>query len=282
MPNTVSLFTIKKAQKRPITMLTAYDFSTAKLFDQSSVDCLLVGDSMGMTILGEKTTLSVTLGDIIVHTRAVMRAAENAFVIADLPFGSYQISAKQAAKNAIKVVKKTGVHAVKLEGGKRVVKTVRKIVEAQIPVIGHLGLTPQSVNSFGGWKVQGKTFEAAQTLYQDALLLQEAGVTALVLECVPAPLAKFISDQLKIATIGIGSGAGCDGQVLVSQDMRGIYQGYVAPKFVQVFGNIGEQIVKATKDYCKAVESRDFPSITHEFGLGEEVITKLLGDKEQS
>ena len=236
MKNTVLTFKEAKEKHEKLTMLTAYDYSTAKLIDEAGINSILVGDSLGMVCLGYEDTLSVTMEDMIHHTRAVTRGAKNALVVADMPFMSYQTSVYDAVVNAGRLMKEGRAQAVKLEGGKEVVEQIKAIVNASIPVVAHIGLTPQSINAFGGFKVQGKSEEAAKRLLEEARAVEEAGAFAVVLECVPAKLAEFISKQISIPTIGIGAGAGCDGQVLVYQDMLGMYSDFV-PKFVKQYAN---------------------------------------------
>ena len=231
MKQTVATFQEAKQNQKKLTMLTAYDYSTAKLFDEAGIDSLLVGDSLGMVMLGYEDTLSVTMEDMLHHCKAVARGAKQAMVICDLPFLSYQTSVYDAVKNAGRLLQEGRAQAVKLEGGADMCPQIRAIVQASIPVMGHLGLTPQSVHAFGGFRVQGKTEDAAQKLIDDARRVEEAGAFALVLECVPAKLAQRISQMVSIPTIGIGAGAGCDGQVLVYQDMLGMYSDFT-PKFV--------------------------------------------------
>ena len=232
MKTTVATLKEKKLAGEKVTMLTAYDYSTAKLMDNAGIEMLLVGDSLGNVILGYENTLSVTMEDMIHHTFAVARGAENAMVVADMPFMSYQTSVYDAVVNAGRLIKEGHAHAVKLEGGKSVCPQIRAITEASIPVVAHIGLTPQSVNAFGGFKVQGKDAENAERLIEEAKAVQEAGAFAVVMECVPAKLAEYITSQISITTIGIGAGAGCDGQVLVYQDMLGMFPDY-KPKFVK-------------------------------------------------
>ena len=274
MKNTVLTFKELKEKQEKITMLTAYDYSTAKLIDESGVNSILVGDSLGMVCLGYEDTLSVTMEDMIHHTRAVTRGAKNALVVADMPFMSYQTSVYDAVVNAGRLIKEGRAQAVKLEGGKEVVEQIRAIVNASIPVVAHLGLTPQSINAFGGFKVQGKSEEAAQRLLEEARAVEEAGAFAVVLECVPAKLAEFISKEISIPTIGIGAGAGCDGQVLVYQDMLGMYSDFV-PKFAKQYATVGEVMGKAFADYNKEVKDGVFPEEKHTFKIDEEVIEKL-------
>ncbi|MDN5351505.1 MAG: 3-methyl-2-oxobutanoate hydroxymethyltransferase [Clostridiales bacterium] len=271
---TVGTFLEKKAAKEKITMLTAYDYSTAKLLDKAGVDSLLVGDSLGMTMLGYEDTLSVTLEDMIHHAKAVKRAATHAMVVCDMPFMSYHISVEDAVRNAGRIIKETGSQAVKLEGGAAVKDKIEAIVAAQIPVMGHIGLTPQSVNAFGGFKVQGKSEAQAKQLIEDAKMLEAAGCFSIVLECIPEKLATVISESIQIPTIGIGAGAGCDGQVLVIQDMLGMYDNFT-PKFVKDYASLNEHIVEAVKVYCEEVRSGAFPELKHTFKIDEEILKKL-------
>lgn len=274
MKNTVLTFKEAKEKHEKLTMLTAYDYSTAKLIDESGVNSILVGDSLGMVCLGYEDTLSVTMEDMIHHTRAVSRGAKNALVVADMPFMSYQTSVYDAVVNAGRLMKEGRAQAVKLEGGKEVVEQIRAIVNASIPVVAHIGLTPQSINAFGGFKVQGKSEEAAKRLLEEAKAVEEAGAFAVVLECVPAKLAEFISKKISIPTIGIGAGPGCDGQVLVYQDMLGMYSDFV-PKFVKQYAKVGEVMKKAFEEYIKEVKDGVFPEEKHTFKIDEEVIEKL-------
>ena len=255
-------------------MLTAYDYTTARIEDECGVNSILVGDSLGMTMLGYDTTLPVTMEDMLHHTKAVTKGAKNAFVVADMPFMSYQTSVYDAVVNAGRLVKEGGASAVKLEGGAEVCEQIRAIVDSSIPVVAHLGLTPQSVNAFGGFKVQGKTFDRAKQILEDAFKIQEAGACAVVLECVPAKLAEIISKNLVIPTIGIGAGAGCDGQVLVFQDMLGLNTGHT-PKFAKVFADAGEVFRKGFKDYIEETQNGAFPSEEHTFSIDDEIIAKL-------
>lgn len=271
---TVSSFLKSKKNGEKISMLTAYDYSTAKLLDEAGVDSLLVGDSLGMVMLGYENTLQVTIEDMIHHCRAVSRGAKRAMVIGDMPFLSYHISVEESIKNAGRLVKEANVHAVKLEGGREVVDKIKAIVKAQIPVMGHLGLTPQSVNMFGGFKVQGKSEEQARRLIEDALLLQESGVFAIVLECVPEKLAKIITEKLEIPTIGIGAGRYCDGQVLVTQDMLGMYTDFT-PKFVKKYADVANVFNKAVTRYIEEIKTGEFPAKEHGFTIKEEVLEKL-------
>ena len=274
MKNSVATFQKMKNEGTKISMLTAYDYSTAKLVDEAGINSILVGDSLGMVMLGYEDTLSVTMEDMIHHTAAVARGAKNALIIGDMPFMSYEASVEQAVMNAGRLMKEGRANAVKLEGGVRVVEQIRAITKAGIPVCAHIGLTPQSVNAFGGFKVQGKSAEAAQQLIDDALAVQEAGAFAVVLECVPAKLAAIISEKLTIPTIGIGAGAGCDGQVLVYQDMLALFSDF-KPKFVKHFGTIGAQMTAAFKAYDEEVKAGTFPAEEHTFKIDEEVLEKL-------
>lgn len=274
MKNTVATFQKMKDEGTKISMLTAYDYSTAKLVDEAGIDSILIGDSLGMVMLGYEDTLSVTMEDMIHHTAAVARGAKNALVIADMPFMSYEVSVEEAVANAGRLMKEGRANAVKLEGGVRVAEQIRAITKAGIPVCAHIGLTPQSVNAFGGFKVQGKTAEAAQKMVDDALAVQEAGAFAVVLECVPAKLAALISEKLTIPTIGIGAGAGCDGQVLVYQDMLALFSDF-KPKFVKHFGNIGPQMTAAFKAYDEEVKAGTFPAEEHTFKIDEDALKKL-------
>ena len=274
MKNSVATFQKMKDEGTKISMLTAYDYSTAKLVDEAGVNSILVGDSLGMVMLGYEDTLSVTMEDMIHHTAAVSRGAKSALVIADMPFMSYEPSVELAVKNAGRLMKEGRANAVKLEGGVRVAAQIKAITTAGIPVCAHIGLTPQSVNAFGGFKVQGKTEEGAQQMIDDALAIQEAGAFAVVLECVPAKLAALISEKLTIPTIGIGAGAGCDGQVLVYQDMLALFSDF-KPKFVKHFGNIGPQMTAAFKAYDEEVKAGTFPAEEHTFKIDEETLSKL-------
>ncbi len=271
---TTATFGEMKQKKEKITVLTAYDYSMAKLLEEAGVECLLVGDSLGMTMLGYEDTLAVTMEDMIHHTKAVRRGVKDAMVVADMPFLSYHISDEEAVRNAGRFIKEAGAHAVKLEGGFAVKSRIEAILAAQIPVMGHIGLTPQSVNVFGGFKVQGKSEEQAKKLIEEAKLLESLGCFAIVLECVPEKLATLISEQLHIPTIGIGAGAGCDGQVLVIQDLLGMYTA-MTPKFVKQYVNLKEPIVDAVKLYCDEVKSGAFPEPKHTFKIDDDIIKKL-------
>lgn len=277
--NTVSTLLEQKRSGDKITMLTAYDYTTAKIIDQCGVNSILVGDSLGMVMLGYENTLPVTMEDMIHHTAAVSKAAENAFVVADMPFMSYQISVQDAVANAGRLIKEGGAQAVKLEGGADVCDRISAIVKASIPVVAHLGLTPQSVNAFGGFKVQGKSLENARKLISDSLKIQEAGACAVVLEGIPAKLAEIITKKLDIPTIGIGAGKGCDGQVLVYQDMLGLTTGHT-PKFVKRFADLGTLMRQGITDYINETKSGEFPSAEHTYKIDDEVIAALLKEEE--
>ncbi len=271
---TVTSFQQAKDKGEKISMLTAYDFTTAQLLDDAGVDSILVGDSLGMTMLGYDTTLEVTMDDMIHHTKAVTRGTKTALVIGDMPFLSYHVSVEDTIRNAGRFIKEAGAHAVKLEGGIEMVEKVKALVAAKIPVVGHIGLTPQSVNMFGGFKVQGKSAEAAQAIIDDARALEAAGVFAIVLECVPSPLAKKITEVIGVPTIGIGAGKDCDGQVLVIQDVLGMYKG-LTPKFVKRYKETGDDIIEATKTYIEEINNGSFPEEKHTFGMKEDVLEKL-------
>ncbi|GAA0179837.1 3-methyl-2-oxobutanoate hydroxymethyltransferase [Clostridium sediminicola] len=274
MKNSVATFIKAKVDNNKLTMLTAYDYSMAKLIDEAGINGILVGDSLGMVCLGYKDTLSVTMEDIIHHTKAVTRGTKNALIVADMPFMSYQTSVYDAVKNAGRLVKEAGAQAVKLEGGAIVCDKIKAIVEAQIPVMGHLGLTPQSINIFGGFKVQGKNENAAKKLIQDAKKIEEAGAFSIVLECIPSELAKLISEKVSIPTIGIGAGSDCNGQILVYQDMLGMFSEFT-PKFVKKFENVGEIMKEGFKRYIEEVQDRTFPGEEHTFKINEDILNKL-------
>lgn len=274
MKNTVLTFAKAKEEKTKISMLTAYDYSTAKLMNDAGINSILVGDSLGNVVLGYENTVSVTMEDMIHHTKAVSRGAKDALVIADMPFMSYQTSVYDAVVNAGRLLKEGGTNAVKLEGGKEVCPQIKAIVDAGIPVCAHIGLTPQSVNALGGNRVQGKTELAAKKLLEDALAVQEAGAFAVVIEAVPEKLASLITSRLDIVTIGIGAGNGCDGQVLVYQDMLGMFSDFT-PKFVKRYANIGEMMTSAFKQYDEDVKNSSFPSEEHTYKIDDEIIEKL-------
>lgn len=273
----ITTATIKamKQQGEPITMITAYDFAMARNVNEAGIDMILVGDSVGNVMLGYGSTVPVTMEEMLHHTKAVMRAGGAALVVADMPFMSYQASIADGLYNAARFLKETGCTAVKLEGGSEVCELVKKMVAAGIPVVGHIGLTPQSVNQMGGFKVQGKDVAAAQKLLDDAKALEEAGAFAIVLECVPAALAAKVTDELKTAaTIGIGAGSACDGQVLVCNDLLGFSEGF-CPKFAKKYSDLHGSIVSAVQSYIGEVKLRSFPAPEHTFKIDDEVLEKL-------
>lgn len=261
---TVKEISLMKEQGKKITMLTAYDASMASLFHSCGVDILLVGDSLGMVVLGYDSTVPVTMDEMLHHCAAVRRGAPDAFVVGDMPFGSYQTGIYDAVDNGIRFLKEAGADAVKLEGGVEVYETIYDLVRAGIPVMGHIGLTPQTAGQAGGFTVQGKDDESARRLVQDAKALQDAGVFAIVLECIPAGLAEVVSQSLDVATIGIGAGVNCDGQVLVSHDLLGMFAKFT-PRFVKKYANLAPLIVQAVKDYVQEVEEGSFPEDSHSF-----------------
>ena len=274
MKNTVTTFQAMKDKGEKISMLTAYDYSTAKLEDAAGINGILVGDSLGNVVLGYDTTIPVTVEDMIHHGAAVARGAKNSLVVVDMPFLSYQTSVYDAVVNAGKIMKETQCDCVKLEGGKSVCPQIKAITDASIPVMAHLGLTPQSVNAFGGFKVQGKDEEAAKKLIDEALAIEKAGAFAVVLECVPAKLAAIISEKLSIPTIGIGAGVNCDGQILVYQDMLGVFSDFT-PKFVKKYENLGEKMNIAFRKYIEEIKDGVFPAEEHSFKISDEAIEKL-------
>jgi 3-methyl-2-oxobutanoate hydroxymethyltransferase len=265
---TVLTLAEKKRRGEPITMLTACDYPTARAVDQAGIDAILVGDSLAMVALGHATTLAVTMDEMLHHARAVSRGATRALLVGDMPFMSYQADTSDAVRNAGRFLKEAGMHAVKLEGGRSYAETVRAIVRAGIPVQGHVGLTPQSVNALGGFRVQGRTAEAARGLLEDALALQQAGCFAIVLEAVPERLAAHVTQRLSVPTIGIGAGAGTDGQVLVTHDLLGLYDGAPA-KFVKRYAQLGLAVREAVASYRRDVETRAFPAPEHAYAMPE-------------
>lgn len=274
MKKTVLTFAEAKAKGEKLTMLTAYDYSTAKLIDQAGVDSILVGDSLGNVVLGYDDTLSVTMEDMIHHGAAVARGTKDALVIIDMPFMSYQTSVYDAVVNAGRLMKEGRAQAVKLEGGREVCPQIKAITDAGIPVVAHIGLTPQHINAFGGFKVQGKSEAAAKKFLDDALAVQEAGAFAVVFECVPEKLATMVTEKLDIPTIGIGAGAGCDGQVLVYADMLGMFSDFT-PKFVRRFAETGKVMTDAFRAYNEAVKAGTYPAAEHTYAIKDEVIEKL-------
>lgn len=274
MKNTTATFAEMKKNGEKISMLTAYDYSTAKLVDAAGVNSILVGDSLGMVMLGYPDSTRVTMEDMLHHVKAVVRGAENALVVADMPFMSYQTSVYDAVKNAGRFIQEGGAGCVKLEGGVAVKEQIKAIVNAGIPVCGHVGLTPQSINAFGGFKVQGKTLETAKKIIEDAKAVEEAGAFAIVLEGIPAPLADIITNMLEIPTIGIGASANCDGQVLVYQDMVGMYSDFT-PKFVKRYESVGEIMTAAFKKYDEEVKSGVFPTAEYTYKIDEDVLKEI-------
>ncbi len=277
---TTATFRQKKERGDPITMLTAYDYPTAQAEDRAGIDSILVGDSLAMVVLGYQNTLSVTMEDMLHHAKAVSRGAKYALLIGDMPFMSYQASAEDAVRNAGRFLQEAGMEAIKLEGGRERLDAVRAIVNAGIPVMGHLGLTPQSVNMMGGFRPQGKTASAAKRLYEDALLLEEAGCFSIVLESVPARLAQLISQKLSIPTIGIGAGVGCDGQVLVAHDLLGLFDRFT-PRFVKKYADLHGEMQRAFTDYIEDVQHRDFPGTEHSVSMDEREWEELMREIEK-
>jgi 3-methyl-2-oxobutanoate hydroxymethyltransferase len=266
---TVRTLQAKRDRAEPITMLTAYDFPTARIVDQAGVDSILVGDSLAMVVLGHENTLSVTMDEMLHHAKAVRRGARSALLIGDLPFMSYQASVEDAVRNAGRFVQEAGMEAVKLEGGRAVVPQVQAILRAGIPVLGHVGLTPQSVNVLGGWRVQGRTADAAARLLDDARALEDAGCFAIVLESVPDRLASYVTEQLAIPTIGIGAGAGTSGQVLVLHDLAGLFDRFT-PKFAKRYAQLGPALAEAVSAYRADVVGHAFPAQEHTFRIADD------------
>ena len=263
-----------KGQTKKFTMITAYDVLMAAVIDQTPVETILVGDSMGMVVYGYDGTVPVTMEQIIQHTRAVVKGAPNTLVIGDMPFGSYNVSVEDAVRNANRIIKEGGAEAVKLEGGRHFTRVVEAMVNGGIPVMGHIGLTPQTVGQLGGFKVQGKDAEAAKQLLEDAKALEKAGVFAIVLECVPAPVAKILTEELTIPTMGIGAGPHCDAQVLVTQDLLGMFDRFV-PKFVKQYAQLNKQMNEALNTFYQEVQDNVFPGPEHCFGMKEEELKRL-------
>jgi 3-methyl-2-oxobutanoate hydroxymethyltransferase len=272
----VSINAIKdmKSKNEKIVMVTAYDYSTAKLADEAGIPLILVGDSLGMVILGYDSTIPVTMDEMIHHTKAVVRGTKQAMVIGDMPFMTYQVSAEEALRNAARLMQEAGAQAIKLEGGVTVATTVKRIVDCGIPVMGHIGLTPQSVHQLGGHRVQGKTPEAAERLLKDAQALEQAGAFAVVLELVPAPLSKLISQKLSIPTIGIGAGPDCDGQVQVISDLLGLFSDFV-PKHARPYAKLAGLIKTALGDYMTDVKARRFPTAENSSTMDESLLEDL-------
>jgi 3-methyl-2-oxobutanoate hydroxymethyltransferase len=270
----------KKSRGEPITMLTAYDFATAQAVDRAGFDVILVGDSLGMVVLGYANTLAVTMDEMIHHCKAVARGAHYALLVGDMPFLSYQVSPSEAVRNAGRFLQEAGMEAVKLEGGRERLEAVKAIVETGIPVMGHLGLTPQSVHQFGGFRAQGTKVASARRLLEDALLLQDAGCFSLVLESVPGRLARMVSERLDIPTIGIGAGPGCDGQVLVTHDLLGLFDRFT-PRFVKKYADLHSEMARAFADFKQEIEARTFPGPEHTVEMPEEEWESFLsGERE--
>ena len=269
---------LERKGKQPISMLTAYDYHTACTIDEAGIDMILVGDSLGNVMLGYENTLAVTVDDMIHHGKAVVRGAKQAFVVIDMPFMSYQASIEDAVRNAGRIMKETNCQAVKLEGGVEYADRIKAIVDAGIPVVAHIGLTPQSFNALGGYKVQGKSIEQAKKLLADAKAVEEAGAFAITLECVPADLAKLITERSQAITIGIGACSDCDGQVLVYQDMLGYSDGFV-PKFVKKYADLHSVMFEAFRQYKHDVENREFPAKEQTYAISDEVMAELIETK---
>ncbi len=267
----------KKERGLPITWLTAYDYPTALAIDRAGIDAILVGDSLGMVVLGYSTTLPVTMDDMIHHCKAVARGARRALLVGDMPFLSYQVSPAEAVRNAGRFLQEGGMDAVKLEGGQAILPSLQAILAAGIPVMGHLGLTPQSIHQLGGYRVQGKTAAAARRLLDEARLLEQAGCFSIVLESIPARLAQLVSRRLSIPTIGIGAGAGCDGQVLVTHDLLGLFDRFT-PKFVKKYADLNGEMARAFTQYRTEVEGHSFPATEHSAEMPDEEWSALLAD----
>ncbi|MBE9474575.1 MAG: 3-methyl-2-oxobutanoate hydroxymethyltransferase [Chloroflexi bacterium] len=278
---TTKVFQQKKDRGDPISMLTAYDYPTSLIMDRAGIDSILVGDSLGMVVLGYENTLRVTMEEMLHHCRAVARGAQFALLIGDMPFMSYQVSVEEAVRNAGRFLQEGGMDAIKLEGGRERADSIRAIISAGIPVVGHIGLTPQSVNLIGGFRAQGKTAAAAKHLYEDALLLQDAGCFSLVLESVPGRLAELISEKLDIPTIGIGAGSGCDGQVLVTHDLLGLFDRFT-PKFVRKYADFFNEMERAFNEFISDIDAGSFPAAEHTVDMPDEewmILMAEIGNK---
>jgi 3-methyl-2-oxobutanoate hydroxymethyltransferase len=276
---TITELQAKKARGEPITMLTAYDYPSAVIIDRAEIDVILVGDSLGMVVLGYDSTLPVTMEEMLHHARAVRRGARYAFLVGDMPFMSYQTGERDALLNAARFLKEAGMDAVKLEGGHAVVPVVEALVKASIPVMGHIGLQPQSIAKYGGFKIQGRDAANAHRLLDEAQALQAAGVFAIVLEGMPAKVAEWITGRIDVPTIGIGAGVGCDGQVLVFHDLLGLFDRFT-PKFVKRYAQIGEDMVRALEAYRDEVRARAFPGAEHAFAISEDEWNQVLAEEE--
>lgn len=277
---TITELRAKKVRGEPITMLTAYDYPSALIADRAGIDVILVGDSLGMVVLGYDSTLPVTMEDMVHHAKAVRRGAQYAFLIGDMPFMSYQTGERDALLNAARFLKEAGMDAVKLEGGLEVVPVVEALVKASIPVMGHIGLQPQSIAKYGGFKVQGRDAANARRLLDEARALQEAGVFSIVLEGIPAKVAEWITQRVDVPTIGIGAGVGCDGQVLVFHDLLGLFDRFT-PKFVKKYAQIGDEMVRALETYRDEVKARTFPGVEHSFAIPDEEWAQFLAEEER-
>ena len=275
MPTTIRKLAQMKRDGEKIPMVTAYDYTAARIADAAGIPIILVGDSLGMVVLGYDSTIPVTMDDMVRHTRMVSRGASDALIVADLPFMAYQVDANEAMRNAGRLMQEGGAHTVKMEGGVAIADTVRRIVDAGAPVMGHIGLTPQSVNALGGYRVQGRTRAAARRLLDDALALQDAGAYSVVLECVPSPLARVITERLTIPTIGIGAGPDCDGQVQVFHDMLGLFSDFL-PKHARRYATLSDDITAAFRQYADDVRAGDFPAESESFTMNEALLSDLL------
>ncbi|GBG57095.1 3-methyl-2-oxobutanoate hydroxymethyltransferase [Sporomusaceae bacterium FL31] len=271
---TIPQFKELKAQGKKFRMVTAYDYTFASIVEKTPIEMILVGDSLGMVVLGYDSTVPVTMEDMLHHIKPVVRGARNTFVVGDMPFGSYNVSVSEAIRNANRIIQEGGADAVKLEGGSNVLDIVSEMVKGGIPVVGHIGLTPQTATQLGGFKVQGKDTEIARKLVEDALHLEQAGAFALVLECVVAPIAQLITEKVAIPTIGIGAGPACDAQVLVMQDLLGMYDKFT-PKFVKQYAQLNGQIVEALNSYAQEVADGVFPGPEHTFGLNKDQLGRI-------
>lgn len=279
MRTTIRTIAAMKRRGEHIAMITAYDYTSARIVENAGVDIILVGDSLGQVVLGYDSTIPVTMDDMIHHIRAVVRGTERVHIVGDLPFMSYQASRSEAMRNAGRLLKEGGAQSVKLEGGRHVAKTMRRIVQAGIPVMGHIGLTPQAVNQLGGYRIQGRTTKAAVELLEDAKAVEEAGAYSIVLEGVPSQLAQIVSERLTIPTIGIGAGVHCDGQVQVFHDMMGLYTDFT-PKHARKYAHIAEVMSGAMSEYIQDVRAQSFPSEDESFTLSQEVLAELTGEPE--
>lgn len=280
MINRISILDVQefKNNGEKFPMLTAYDYTTSKLIDQVGVPIILVGDSLGQVVLGYDSTIPVTVDEMIYHTKAVVRGSERSLIVSDMPFMSYNISLEQTLHNAARFVQEAGANALKLEGGKAITDKVKRIVECGIPVMGHLGLTPQSVNQLGGYKLQGKTFDTAEQILEDAIALEEAGAFSIVLEVVPEPLAKLITEHISIPTIGIGAGKFCDGQVQVYHDLLGLFIDFY-PKHAKRYGKLADSIKESVEAYSNEVRSGEFPTDKQSYQMDPKILSEILKDK---